>query len=255
MQKKIISQSLAKIERSTYAENYVRLKEDLATLLEQVLTLQSFIDPTLSQGGDAHGYVESLCAVTGYRHSISKPSVFRIMESVHRNALLFADDDNVAETMMPKSKVGGALHLALSGPDLFAYVVRRTDAIVLSMMTTYAKDKSSNKKRQRGGGLTAAFVKRSTVYEQFAASHELPRVKCLEPLQLALCLLDPQDALASNLATAATHFKQYKDQIKSAILVLFLGIGSALLEETTTLLSNREVELANEQEKTKCSQM
>ena len=210
MQKKIISQSLAKIERSTYAETYVRLKEDLATLLEQVLALQSFIDSTLSQGGDAHGYVESLCAVMAYGHSISTLYVFRILESVHRTAFLFADDDNVVETMMPKSKLGGALHLALSGPDLLADVVGRTDAIVLSMMTTYAKDRGYNKKRQRGGSLTAALVKRLTVYEQFAASHESPTVQCLEPLQFSLSLLDPQNALVHNLATAVTHLEQDK---------------------------------------------
>ena len=59
LQKKTINQSLAKIDRSTYAENYVHLKEDLATLLEQIFVLQSFIDSTRSQGGDAHGYLES----------------------------------------------------------------------------------------------------------------------------------------------------------------------------------------------------
>ena len=148
LQKKIISQSLAKIERSTYAENYVSLNEDSATLWEQVLAFQAFIDSTRSQGDNAHGYVESLCAVMGYGHSISKPYVFRIMESVHRNALLFADDDTVVDTMKPTSKLGGALHLALSGDDLLAYVAGRTDAFVLSMMQCYAKDKGSNKKKQ-----------------------------------------------------------------------------------------------------------
>ena len=66
LQKKIINQSLAKIERSTYAEKHVRLNEDFATLLEQVLALQSCIDSTRPQGGDAHGYLESLCAVLAY---------------------------------------------------------------------------------------------------------------------------------------------------------------------------------------------
>ena len=149
LQKKTINQSLAKIDRSTYAENYVHLKEDLATLLEQILALQSFIDSTRSQGGDAHGYVESLCAVLGHGHSISKPYVFRLMECVHRNALLFADGDIVVDTMMPKPKLGGALHLALSGPDLLADVAGRTDAIVLSMMQSYAKDKGSNNKKTK----------------------------------------------------------------------------------------------------------
>ena len=251
LQKKIINQSLAKIDRSTYAENYVRLKEDLATLLEQILVLQSFIDSTRSQGGDAHGYVESLSAVLGYGHSISKPYVFRLMECVHRNALLFADDDTVVDTMKPTSKLGGALHLALSGDDLLAYVAGRTDAIVLSMMQSYAKDKGSNKKSKRDGSLTAALVKRLTVYEQFAASHESPTVQCLEPLQFAQSLLDPHNALVHNLATAVTHLEQDKDQIKSAILVFFLGIGSTLLEEASSVLSNREAELANEQEKNK----
>ena len=71
LQKKIISQSLAKIDRRTYAENFVRLKEDVDTLLEQIIVLQSSIDSTRSQAGDAHGYVESLCAVLAYGHSIS----------------------------------------------------------------------------------------------------------------------------------------------------------------------------------------
>ena len=69
------------------------------------------------------------------------------MESVHRHALLFADDDAVVDTMKPKSKLGGALHLALSGNDLLAYVAGKTDAIVLSMMQSYAKDKGSNNKK------------------------------------------------------------------------------------------------------------
>ena len=54
-----------------------------------------------------------------------------------------------------------------------------------------------------------------------------------------------------NLATAVTHLEQDKDQIKSAILVFFLGIGSTLLEEASSVLSCREAELANEQEKNK----
>ena len=40
-----------------------------------------------------------------------------------------------------------------------------------------------------------------------------------------------------------------KDQSKSAILVFCLGLGSTLLEEATTDLSEREAELANETEK------
>ena len=99
--------------------------------------------------------------------------------------------------------------------------------------------------------MTAALVKRLTVHEQFGASHESPTVQCLEPLQFALSLLDPQNALVSNLAIAVTHLEQDKDQTKSAILVFFLGIGSTLLEEVTTVLSNREAELANEQDQNK----
>ena len=68
------------------------------------------------------------------------------------------------------------------------------------------------------------------------------------PPQLSLSLLDPHNALVHNLVTAVTHLEQYKDQIKSAISVFFLGIGSTLLEEARSVLSNREAELASEQE-------
>ena len=51
------------------------------------------------------------------------------------------------------------------------------------------------------------------------------------------------------LSKAIYHLEQDREEIRSAILVFFLGIGSILLEEANASLSNREAELSNESEK------
>ena len=53
------------------------------------------------------------------------------------------------------------------------------------------------------------------------------------------------------IAEAVALLEYNKDQIQNTIPGSFLGPGSSLLEEASTTLSEREVELANETEKDK----
>ena len=252
LQKKTVGQCLAKIDRSPLSEYYAAQKQELDTLLEQILVLQSFTDFTRTPTcGDVNEYLRSMAGVRELGFDVSKPYALRALDASHRNALLFSDDDAVCETMKPTSNVGSTLHLAFSGDELVALLAAKIDTIVVNILIAYAKDKTSSKKGVRDGSLTATIVKRLTDYKEFAASAGSSIVQCLPPLQFAVSLVDPEKAEVCDLATAVNHVEQGGEEIKSAIMVFFLGIGSTLLEEANAVLSTREAEFANETEKDK----
>ena len=141
LQKKLLTACLAKIDRSSAKELYTEEKGELDALAAQAKAMQTFIDFTRNPTDvDWIAYHESFQQIMK-RHELSKPYVLRALDAAHRAALLFSDDDAVCDTMKAESKLGVALHLVVSGEELVSVLTAKTDAIILTPLTAYAKDK------------------------------------------------------------------------------------------------------------------
>ena len=141
-----------------------------------------------------------------------------MLDASHRTALLFSDDDAVCTTMKATSSIGGALQIVVSSEEFVLLLIAKIDAIIMTLLQAYVKDKSGNGKMARDGSLTTAFANRLRVYTEFAALETSPIIQCLDVLKSVLVLVDPKRAKVHDFVVAAELMDNDKDDINNPLL-------------------------------------